>query len=104
MVIGEAPSTSAPDQLAVIAQHLLFAVIYGYTLDETTELGAEIAGPPEAEAANAVRAYLARLPAGRFPNLNAVAEHFNYADRDQSFELLVDIFVDGLAARSSTHR
>ena len=93
-----------PDPLAVTAQHLLFAVIYGFTLDETTELGVEIEGPPDDHAADAARAYLAELPAERFPNLIAVAEHFHYADKDQSFELLLDLFVDGLAARAPTPR
>jgi TetR/AcrR family transcriptional regulator, tetracycline repressor protein len=88
-----------PDQLAVTAHHLLFAIINGFTLDETTELG-----PPDEQAANVARAYLAELPARRFPNLIAVAEHFHYADNDQSFELLIDLFVDGLAARASTGR
>jgi AcrR family transcriptional regulator len=93
-----------PDQLAVTAQHLLFAIINGFTLDETTELGVEIEGPRDEEAANAARAYLAQLPAERFPNLIAIAEHFHYADNDQSFELLIDLFVEGLAARASTRR
>jgi hypothetical protein len=93
-----------PDQLAVTAHHLLFAIINGFTLDETTELGVEIGVPPDEQAANAARAYIAGLPAERFPNLIAVAEHFHYAERDQSFELLIDVFVDGLAARASTSR
>ena len=92
------------DQLAVTAHHLLFAIINGFTLDETTELGVETAGPPEEQAADAVRAYLAELPAERFPNLIAVSQQFHYADNDQSFELLLDLFVDGLAARASTGR
>jgi AcrR family transcriptional regulator len=91
-----------PDQLAVTAHHLLFAIINGFTLDETTELGVEIEGPPGDQAADAARAYIAKLPAERFPNLRAVGEHFHYADRNQSFELLIDLFVDGLAARAST--
>ena len=93
-----------PDQLAVTAHHLLFAIINGFTLDETTELGVEIGGPPDEQAANAARAYLAELPAERFPNLIAVSEHFHYADKDQSFALLIDLFVDGLGARASTRR
>lgn len=39
----------------------------------------------------------AELPAEQFPNLRAVAEHFGQGDNDQSFELLIDLFVDGLA-------
>ena len=46
----------------------------------------------------------APIPADRFPNLIAVAEHFHYADNDQSFELLTDLFVNGLAQRASTGR
>jgi hypothetical protein len=83
------------------AQRLLFAIINGFTFDETTELGVEIEGRPDEQAADAVRAYIAELPTERFPNLIAVAEHFHYADDDQSFELLIDVFVDGLAARAS---
>ncbi len=88
-----------PDQLAVTGQHLFFAIINGFTLDETTELGVEISGPLDERAANAARDYVAALPVDQFPNLVAVAEHFGYADNDQSFELLIDLFVDGLAQR-----
>ena len=90
-----------PDQLAVTAQRLLFAIVNGFTLDETTELGVGIEGPADEQTADAARAYIAELPAERFPNLIAVAEHFHSADNDQSFELLIDLFVDGLAARAS---
>jgi AcrR family transcriptional regulator len=90
-----------PDPLAVLAQRLLFAIINGFTLDETTELGVEVDGQPDEQAADAARAYVAELPAERFPNLTAVAEYFHDADNEQSFELLIDLFVDGLAARAS---
>lgn len=45
------------------------------------------------------RDYISSLPADRFPNLVALAEHFGYADNDQSFDLLIGLFVDGLAQR-----
>ena len=77
----------------------LFAIINGFTLDETTELGVEIERPLDEHAANAARDYIAALPVEQFPNLAAVSEHFGYADNDQSFELLIDLFVDGLAQR-----
>jgi hypothetical protein len=35
--------------------------------------------------------------AAAVPNLVALAAEFSYADPDERFELLVDIFVDGLA-------
>jgi AcrR family transcriptional regulator len=101
-LFGILRSGGIPDPLAVTAQRLLFAIINGFTLDETTELGVEIEGPPDQQTADAARAYIAELPPKRFPNLIAVAEHFGYADNDQSFELLIDVFVDGLAARVST--
>jgi hypothetical protein len=40
------------------------------------------------------------LPDNRFPNLVAVADAFTRGDADMRFELLVDLFVDGLAARA----
>ena len=55
--------------------------------------------PLDEQAATAARDYVAALPVDQFPNLLAVAEHFGYADNDQSFELLIDLFVDGLAQR-----
>jgi len=98
-LFGILRSGGVPDELAVTAQHLLFAVINGFTLDETTDLGAEVEGPADEETANAARDFVASLPADRFPNLVAVAPHFASADNDQRFELLIDLFVDGLAQR-----
>jgi AcrR family transcriptional regulator len=88
-----------PDHLAVTAHHLLFALINGFTLDETTDLGVEIDDPPDEEAATAARDYVGALPAEEFPNLVAVAPHFGDTDNDERFELLIDLFVDGLAQR-----
>jgi AcrR family transcriptional regulator len=85
------------DELAVVGQHLLIATVNGFTLDETT--------PPDAgdwsEAGNAVAEYIRSLPVDRFPNLVAVSEAFTQGDRDEGFELLLDIFVSGLAARAT---
>ena len=83
------------DELAVVAQQLLIATVNGFTLDETS--------PPEEgdweKAGNAARDYIAALPADRFPSLRAVASQFTALDRDEAFDLLLDIFVSGLAAR-----
>jgi len=103
-IFGILRAGGIPDQLAVTAHHLLFAIINGFTLDETTELGVEVEGPPDEQTANAARDYIAELPQERFPNLRAVAPYFHYADNDQSFELLIHLFVDGLSARASTGR
>ena len=45
------------------------------------------------------RDYLASLPPDRFPNLVALADQFACTDPDERFELMLDIFVDGLAHR-----
>jgi hypothetical protein len=39
-----------------------------------------------------------------FPNLVALADEFTYIDRDESFDLLIDIFVDGLARLADKER
>ena len=47
------------------------------------------------------RDYIASsLPPDRFPNLVAVADSYGVTDPDERFELLVDLFVGGLAARA----
>ena len=46
--------------------------------------------------------YIASLPADRFPNLTTLAGEFAFADPDERFELLIEIFVDGLARRAAT--
>jgi hypothetical protein len=50
----------------------------------------------------AARDDIASLAPGQFPNLTAVADHFADADPDQRFELLLDLFVDGLAQRAAS--
>jgi hypothetical protein len=90
-----------PEQLAVNGSTLLFSVVNGFTMDETRQGGEPPADqPPDDEAAAMVRDYMASLPADRFPNLVAVAGHFAFADQDERFELLLDLFVDGLAKRA----
>jgi hypothetical protein len=46
------------------------------------------------------RDYLAARPRDHFPHLTELADHFAAADADQRFELLLDLFVHGLAQRS----
>ena len=91
-----------PEQLAVVGSTLMFSVVNGFTMDETGEGGDPPADqPPGDEAAVMVRDYMAALPAQQFPNLRAVADHFAFADQDERFELLIDLFVDGLAKRAA---
>ena len=94
-------------RLAVQGYLLLIATVNGFTVDETgVEDGpAESAprGDPAAvaEAANMARDYIASLPADMFPNMTALADQFAFSYADERFELLIDIFVDGLARRAA---
>jgi len=56
--------------------------------------------PPDADFLRAVSGYFASLPGDRFPNLVAVADAYTQDDADERFELLIDLFVDGLVARA----
>ena len=87
------------DELAVLGHHLLISVVNGFTLDETGSPAGEDAQPPIEEGAALARDYIASLPADRFPNLVAVADHYTITDSDRRFALLIDLYVDGLAAR-----
>lgn len=106
-----------PPRLAVQGSHLLISTVNGFTLDET---GAGDAARPAAsagqdgaggvrgggtkEAAEMARAYLASLPPQQFPHLVELADEFSYSDPDERFELLIDIFADGLARRAAAAR
>jgi AcrR family transcriptional regulator len=91
-----------PDQLAVAGFQLMFSVVNGFTMDETGEGGEPPADqPPADEAARMVRDYVGSLPPDRFPNLAQLADHFAFSDPDQRFELLLDLYVDGLAKRAT---
>ena len=90
-----------PDELAVAGFQLMFSVVLGFTIDETGEGGVPPADVPPPEVAGAMASrYLASLPADAFPQLVAVAGHFGPSDRDARFELLLDLFADGLAQRA----
>ena len=97
-------------RLAVQGYLLLIATVNGFTVDETgVEDGAGPGGraPPgdlaaRQQAADMARDYIASLPAGLFPTMTALADEFALADPDERFELLIDIFVDGLARRAAT--
>jgi TetR/AcrR family tetracycline transcriptional repressor len=96
-----------PPQLAVQGYLLLIATINGFTIDETAVDGAPAAGDgaPDPgdlqQMANMARDYIASLPAGYFPNMTSLADEFAFADPDERFKLLLDIFVDGLARRAA---
>jgi AcrR family transcriptional regulator len=98
-----------PPRLAVQGYLLLIATINGFTIDET---GVDDSADPAASApltdretrqhaANLARDYIASLPPTQFPNMTALADEFALADPDERFNLLIDIFVDGLSRRAA---
>ena len=90
-----------PDRYAVLGHHLLIAVINGYSLDETGEVGDPPSDQPTPDQmAEQVRGYVLALPEDRFPNMVALADQFTVVDPDERFEVLLDLFVDGLARRA----
>jgi len=96
-----------PPRLAVQGYLLLISTVNGFTVDET---GVDDDGPPgpddnappsRQEAADMARDYVASLPADQFPNMVGLADEFAFADADERFEMLIDIFVDGLGRREA---
>ncbi|MDR2983239.1 MAG: hypothetical protein LBV34_00205, partial [Nocardiopsaceae bacterium] len=53
------------------------------------------------ETADMASEYIASLPVDLFPNMVELAKEFAFADADERFELLIDIFVDGLARKAA---
>ena len=92
-----------PDRLAVQSYLLLFSIVNGFTMDEAGYQAVTEAGdaPSLEEGAEMVRGYFDSLPADRFANLKEVAGHFADADQDARFDLMIDLFVEGLARRAS---
>ena len=100
-VLGILRAGGLPDPLALAGHRLLISIVLGDTIDETGERGHPPGDqPPPSEAAAITRDYLSALPAVHFPHLTAVAGHMADDDPDQRFELLLDLFVDGLAQRA----
>jgi TetR/AcrR family tetracycline transcriptional repressor len=100
-LLGILRAGGVPPDLAVTAQRLLIAIVNGFSIDDTEEGGRPPADRP-ADAARLAREYAASLPPERFPQLVAHARHFAGPGRDQEFELLLDLFVEGLAQRVAT--
>jgi TetR/AcrR family transcriptional regulator, tetracycline repressor protein len=97
-----------PPHLAVQGYLLLIATINGFTIDETgvddrPSDDSPLPIDPEdlQQVANMARDYIAALPAGLFPNMTALADEFAFSSPDERFELLIDIFVDGLSRRAA---
>jgi hypothetical protein len=78
-----------------LASHLIFVVINAFALEDIAP--GTVTGTPPDEFSAMITGYVASLPAEQFPNLVAVAPAFAADDLDARFELLLDLFVDGLA-------
>lgn len=91
-----------PDDLAVQSYLLLMSIVNGFTMDESgfDEESQGPDAPPIDEMGAMVRDYFESLPADRFPNLRAVAGSFAMSDQDARFELLLDLYVEGLGRRA----
>jgi AcrR family transcriptional regulator len=97
-----------PPRLAVQGYLLLIATINGFTIDETgiddapdSRDGSMSLDPDRLqEVANMARDYIASLPAAQFPNMIALADEFALSDPSERFELLIDLFVEGLSRRA----
>ncbi len=92
-----------PPRMAVQGFLMMLEVVNGFTLDETGVSGEELPPDPaaRAEAGDMVTGYLKQLPGERFPNLNELAGEFALADNDERFDLLIEVFVDGLARHAA---
>jgi AcrR family transcriptional regulator len=102
-VLGILRAGGVPDGLAVAGHQLLISIVMGFAIDETGEGGQPPADQPPPDDDAMTRDYLASLPSDRFPHLVELADHITTANAHQRFELLVDLFVDGLAARAHSY-
>lgn len=84
------------DSRSVAGLYLLWLIVNGFSLEETQAGEPDIIG---ADLSSVVRQYYASLPGDRFPHLAAVAGEFGHTDLDERFDLLIGIFIDGLAQR-----
>jgi hypothetical protein len=85
-----------PDSQSVAGLYLLWVIVNGFSLEETPAAESERPGP---DLSPELSRYFASLPGDRFPNLAAAAGEFAKTDLDERFELLIRIFIDGLAGR-----
>ena len=90
-------ASGLPDNRAAGGLCWLWVIVNAFSLEETRTEDPERSRPdlsPEASR------YFASLPGDRFPNLAAAAGEFAKADFDERFELLIRIFIDGLAGQA----
>jgi AcrR family transcriptional regulator len=104
-VLGILRAGGLPPKLAVQGYLLLISTVNGFTVDETgvDDAGGDHQGDAAArqEAADMAGDYIGSLPPDLFPYMTSMAREFMVADPDERFEMLIDIFVDGLVKRAA---
>jgi AcrR family transcriptional regulator len=83
------------------ATHLLTVYVGAYALEEGAEPRMPGEGVDPGESLDMIRGYFASLPAGRFPNVVALAEDLTADDPDDEFETGLGLIVGGLAAQTA---
>jgi AcrR family transcriptional regulator len=98
-LLGALRSGGIPDRVAAVAVHLLPLFVTAFVRDEITGLRSH--GTPLTELLEQIGAYFQMLPEAQFPNLREVADDITQTGWDERFELLLAIFVAGLAAQTN---
>jgi AcrR family transcriptional regulator len=96
VLIGALRSGGVPDRVAAVATHLLPLFVTAFVRDEVQGLAGH--DEPPDQVLDQIGAYLASLPADRFPNFTAVSAYMTTTDWDARFEIALELFVAGLAA------
>lgn len=91
--LGVLRGGSLPDDVAVGALQLLWAVVNIFTIQEEELRSDDVL---DADVLTTVRQYFESLPPDRFPNLVAVGRYFAGVDLDHRFALLVGLYTAGL--------
>lgn len=98
-LLGALRASGMPDRIAAMTMHLLPMCVTGFVRDEIAGLGGHD-GEPE-EVLGQIGDYFAALPERQYPNLKALSGDIVGAGWDERFELLLAIFIAGLAAQAS---
>jgi AcrR family transcriptional regulator len=99
MLLGAMRSGGIPDRVAAVAVHLLPLFVTAFVRDEITGLRGH--GAPVTEVLEQIGSYFELLPDAQFPNLRAVSADIIGTGWDDRFELLIAVFISGLAAQAN---
>lgn len=93
--LGVLRAGSLPDDVAVGALQLLWAIVNIFTIQEDELRSDDVL---DVDLLTTVRQYFESLPPDRFPNLVAVGQYFARVDLDLRFALLVRLYTAGLVS------